>query len=540
MNKTKFSFITLGLCSVMALTSIAVFAGTNRLVRTYGSMTYKHFNAVAPTVTGNGSKEYWTDCSGGAPLFEAPEGATIVDGGTPSAEWVAALEPTDSRYVRPTREEFDVVRDGSNFYPSVGHGTSEPFNYYFFDTAAATAVISVQVPAALINGGGSTTVGGIVVTGGGTIGAEKTGGGNRAAEDYASFNFGIATLGLKTYSHNGWYKGRAPGDDWILPNLYYDKTTKESIAGQPRELTIVLENNKFGAYIDGKFIYEFSSGDTSFFDKAITNSTYRFGVYFGATATGTTMALNRELYGDDATSYIRQQLRYNMSKSGNAYSTISGATRRPAYWYLDGVYSDTIVAELSAPVALVDKSASTAAQIFYSVGFIFTDGETISTADVSSLTGMPAGEVKNLIVGSNAWGAALGSNFINMRHPSAWGNRGGDKFAALLYNKSSKDQTIDTAYNDSTVTLTNFTITAIYKGGKLHCYINGVYIAGYVISETNVTYYGHGGTLAANAKLKVGAYMLGFQQASGAITVTKYMVGSAAAVEITANYSEAA
>ena len=34
--------------------------------------------------------------------------------------------------------------------------------------------------------------------------------------------------------------------------------------------------------------------------------------------------------------------------------------------------------------------------------------------------------------------------------------------------------------------------------------------------------------------------MLGFQQASGSVTVTKYLVGSAAATEIAANYTQAA
>ena len=280
--------------------------------------------------------------------------------------------------------------------------------------------------------------------------------------------------------------------------------------------------------------------NTNYLNAAITNSTYRFGIFFGAAAVGTTITVNQELYGDDADAYIRQQIKFNMSKSGNAYTTVAGATKKPAYWYLDGVYSDTIVAELSAPVSLVDKDASTAAQVFYSVGFIFTDGVTLSEANLSAAANCPQHDIKNLIVGSNAWGANLGSNFINMRHPSAWGNRGGDKFAALLYNKADKDQTIDTQYDDSSVTLTNFTLTAIYNGGKLHCYINGIYIAGYAISESNVTYYGHGGTIPANSPLKVGAYMLGFQQASGSVTVTKYLVGSAAATEIAANYTQAA
>ena len=74
MNKTKFSFLIVGVCSAMALGTLAMFAGPKVAAKVFGSTTYKHFAAVAPTVTGNGSKEYWSDCVGGVPLFEAPEG----------------------------------------------------------------------------------------------------------------------------------------------------------------------------------------------------------------------------------------------------------------------------------------------------------------------------------------------------------------------------------------------------------------------------------------------------------------------------------
>lgn len=544
MNKTKFSFLTIGICTAMAFVTLGVFAGSNKLVRSYGSMTYKHFDAVAPTVVDNGSKEYWTDCAGGAPLFEEPEGATIVDAGAPSAEWVAALDPSDSRYVRPTREESDVVRTDANFYPSVAHGTSDPFNYYFFDTAASTAVISVQVPAALINGGGSTTVGGIVATGGLTLGAAATGGGDRDANDYNTFNFGIHTQGIKTYSDNGWYRGRAPGDDWILPNLYYDKTTKESIGGKARELTVVLENNKFGLYIDGKFILEIPSNASDYFNNGITNSTYRLGVFFGAAAVGTTMTLNRELYGDDADSYIRQTIKYKMSKSGNVYThqnvpaSPAAQNKHPGYWYVDGQYSTAIVAELSFDAIYVQTDS--VGQFFAGLGFILTDGVTAPGTDVSAVTKIPATDPKNLIITPQLYGVNIGSNFINVRNPDAWGNRGGDKFAALLYNKNNKDQTIKTQYDDATVTLSTITLTAIYNGGKLHAYVNGAYICGFNINESNVTYLGHGNAIAPGTPLKLGVYSIGYQQGSASATLTKYMVGSAATTEIAANYTEAA
>ena len=539
-NKKSKILFSLGAITLLSLTGASLLTSHSFSAFADDQTTYKHFNAVAPTTNGNGSKEYWSDCVGGDPLLVEPEDAIIVEGGTPSDEWVAALSTTDTRYVKPTKEAFDVERSGSLFTVTKSHGSTEAFNYYFFDTAASTAVVSMDIPVAFINGGGKTSLAGIVVAGDVTDGTDYEGdAGDRSADDYAALNIALETRGVKTYADNHWSKGRAPAEGWDPQTaLYYDKTAAhELINDKTRELTVVLENNAFGVYIDGKFVVSIASSNTNYLNKAITSATYRFGVFFGAVSTNTQFTLKRELYGDDATSYIQDFMKYKMTNSGSNYVHQNSGTRSVSYMYLDNTFSTSIIAEVTSSASNVQNY--NIGQVWSGFGFIFTDGETKRTADISSAVPNPPTDLKTLIVLSDYYGINLGSNFINCRNPSSWGTRGTDKFVPLLYNKSNKDQTITTDYTDGT-DLTDVKITAVYHGGKIHAYVNGIYIAGYDINENNITYLGHGGTLPANAPLKVGLYSLGFNaSASVTLTLNKYYAGAAADTEIAANYPEA-
>lgn len=50
-------------------------------VQAEAASRWKHFEGVEATYDKRGIKEYWTDCIGGSPVFEAPSDVEIVEGG---------------------------------------------------------------------------------------------------------------------------------------------------------------------------------------------------------------------------------------------------------------------------------------------------------------------------------------------------------------------------------------------------------------------------------------------------------------------------
>lgn len=106
MNKRKLSFLTLGLLGLGGLGVILGVASNNmgHNVMGEGKTTWKHFEAVEETYETRGIKEYWTDCIGGQPVFEAPEGVVPNEGGVPSQEFIDSLDLDDPRLVRAVNE----------------------------------------------------------------------------------------------------------------------------------------------------------------------------------------------------------------------------------------------------------------------------------------------------------------------------------------------------------------------------------------------------------------------------------------------------
>lgn len=146
MNKRKLSFLTLGLAGLAAF-GVVLGAASNNLghnVLGEGKTTWKHFEAVEETYETRGIKEYWTDCVGGQPVFEAPEGVVPNEGGTPSQEFIDSLELDDPRLVRAVNE-YERVKfvsgiqyiDASGSYHNLAYGEAVdphygPYNAYMF------------------------------------------------------------------------------------------------------------------------------------------------------------------------------------------------------------------------------------------------------------------------------------------------------------------------------------------------------------------------------------------------------------------------
>ena len=562
MDKKLLHFGVIGGATVaLVLGALVIFPRANNMLGAKGTTTYKHFEAVAPTVTGNGSKEYWSDCVGGAPLFEEPAGATVVDAGAPSAEWVAALDPSDSRYVRPTRDELDMVRNGDNFVLTSFKDSTTSFAYYYFDENVSTAVISVRVPVSLITGGGLQPIGGITISDGSEIGTDRWNNEHtiqyRDSHDYEAFNLGLHTNGLKTYAENYGAKGRAPVADNTAGQkaLFWDQNdTNARIDDKDRTLTVIIKDKKFESYIDGRFINTFDPSSTLFMLQAMTGNSYKVGVFIGGSAAlNSSVELVSYLKGDDAEAYIRGQVRRNMTRNGNVFTHAVGGTRNPSWMFIDGQYSNTIVAELTFDASLLEKSINPG-QIWAGVGFSFTDGATLINEKIMDGTAQDpvdrlgfdsTNDPKQIFVLPTQYGIGMGSKYWSGRTPASWTGhnvQNSDKFDALEYNKTVHNRTVDTDY-DTGDPLTTITVTAIYNGGKVHAYLNGHYIAGYGINEgadgAGITYFGLGSQFPANAPLKVAVYMIGYPGGGASATLTKYMVGSAAAAEIATNYVDA-
>lgn len=112
MNKRKLGFLTLGLVSLSAVTVIGAKVGTNYMSLGRETTTWRHFEAVKETYSTRGIKEYWTDCIGGEPVFEAPEGITPIEGGVPSLEFINSLSLDDPRLI-PAMKEYDRIQTSS-------------------------------------------------------------------------------------------------------------------------------------------------------------------------------------------------------------------------------------------------------------------------------------------------------------------------------------------------------------------------------------------------------------------------------------------
>lgn len=103
-KKTLFTmFASLGLvfcASLVALNLNEPLSG----VKGAETSTWRHYSAVQATESSNGSREYWTDCIGGAPVFTDP-GVSAIDA-TPTQEFLSTLSSNDPRYTAYTPNAF--------------------------------------------------------------------------------------------------------------------------------------------------------------------------------------------------------------------------------------------------------------------------------------------------------------------------------------------------------------------------------------------------------------------------------------------------
>lgn len=110
-KKTLFTmFASLGFvfcASLVALNSKEPLSG----VKGAETSTWRHYSAVQATESSNGSREYWTDCIGGAPVFSDP-GVSAIDA-TPSEEFLSTLDSKDPRYTAYAPNAF---KSESNFW----------------------------------------------------------------------------------------------------------------------------------------------------------------------------------------------------------------------------------------------------------------------------------------------------------------------------------------------------------------------------------------------------------------------------------------
>ena len=108
--KRRYCFLFLGAMLAFAEGAALLAANSGSFldrVQAEAASRWKHFQGVEATYDKRGIKEYWTDCIGGNPVFEAPSDVEIVEGGTPDSEFINSLDLFDER-ILPSFYDYDV------------------------------------------------------------------------------------------------------------------------------------------------------------------------------------------------------------------------------------------------------------------------------------------------------------------------------------------------------------------------------------------------------------------------------------------------
>lgn len=119
--KRKILLLNMGLIGLSAVAVTGVVLGNGGIVSGQiagdGSV-WNHYLGVDNTVSTKGIKEYWVNCSTHETVFEAPMG-TIEEKGTPSREFIEALESTDERLIQAGgyRVSFESSSDANYIIP---------------------------------------------------------------------------------------------------------------------------------------------------------------------------------------------------------------------------------------------------------------------------------------------------------------------------------------------------------------------------------------------------------------------------------------
>ena len=104
------SLLTIGLTLAVLNHSVNSFAlATNNTV-------YYHYQAISPTGTRHGSKEFWMNCSTLSPVLEEPDSVNIFEGTSfDTLDAFFDLEPSDVRYIPPTSSS-PIIEDSIATY----------------------------------------------------------------------------------------------------------------------------------------------------------------------------------------------------------------------------------------------------------------------------------------------------------------------------------------------------------------------------------------------------------------------------------------
>ena len=102
--------ITVGLSTLLVFGFFITNSNSNSLIlnKATSPKTYKHYNAIAPTPTQHGCREFWVLCSDYSYTFTAPTDGTIVEGGditdNPSFDW-NGMDVLDERFIPSTNQQ---------------------------------------------------------------------------------------------------------------------------------------------------------------------------------------------------------------------------------------------------------------------------------------------------------------------------------------------------------------------------------------------------------------------------------------------------
>lgn len=123
MGKRKLLVMTFGLTSIMAVAAAVTLNSSNLDYIAFAdeshtsSCVFNHYDAVMPTSTTHGSKEFWACCSAHHGfLLDEPDYGTIHDAGAFSGYYFDNLDPEDARYLAPISGGYSATVNDSDIH----------------------------------------------------------------------------------------------------------------------------------------------------------------------------------------------------------------------------------------------------------------------------------------------------------------------------------------------------------------------------------------------------------------------------------------
>ncbi len=443
-----------------------------------------------------------------------------------------------------SKESYGVIELGENVYAAADVLKRRHSDYKFFDTKdVTTAVIKMKI--ALIGDAASKLPSGygvgLAITDGTVLKEDFADTENmvRKAGEYYTKEFGISELGVYCDSYMIGAKSRFPGvwGGGTFSELQYSDAGLSVWSGaNEREFKVLLVNNRLYAYIDDKFIIDVAADRSDYWIGNFTTGKYRFGVFFTGTNGAEISVGVDEIYGDDATAYIREHhgdvlniTRERITEENGVFTDTGSSYRTSAYAFTSPeTYDDVAVYSMNINVETLDG----------------TNGAIKGYNDWSALIGLTITDgtyMDELIDGRDASGGRFYAAQIGLT---------GEGLASMLGGVMGKQRRITKTGFDYSAPVEEIALTAgnmtnrlltfaLYKD-KLYIYADGAYYTAVSLTDPNLTILSY--SFKSGGKYALGVNMTNVDRSKfkASVEVVTELYGEEALAEIRENFGEIA